>query len=299
MTKPAVPPARIEQMLQRRWGEISAFHQLSEGLSSQAFGFCHDGAEFVIRVNRSIVGFQKDAYASAQFSCARVPIPDIIEIDHLDEHHAFCISSRARGMRLHDLDEAAMQRMAEPTARTIAAIAMSNLDKTSGFGRFDPHGVGAHPSWCDYLISITDDGRNDWEKASEYVDMEQVKLLFQLVHQFSETCPEERRLIHGDFGSYNTLSDGQHITAVIDWDLALFGDPLYEWANLAFWGEDRMKLVIRQARELSSLPQYQERLFCYQLRIGLQEIYDSAVRENPVDLDWLTTRCSHIVEAYV
>jgi hypothetical protein len=37
------------------------------------------------------------------------------------------------------------------------------------------------------------------------------------------------------FGSYNLMTDRRRITAVIDWDRALFGDPLYELANLLFW----------------------------------------------------------------
>ena len=49
-----------------------------------------------------------------------------------------------------------------------------------------------------------------------------------------EYCPEEHKLVHGDFGSNNVLTDGQKITGVLDWDCALYGDPLFDVAGSFF-----------------------------------------------------------------
>ncbi|MDH6235607.1 phosphotransferase [Cryobacterium sp. CG_9.6] len=38
---------------------------------------------------------------------------------------------------------------------------------------------------------------------------------------------------HGDLGPWNTLHDGFHLTGVIDWDLARFGSPLDDLAQIA------------------------------------------------------------------
>jgi len=38
---------------------------------------------------------------------------------------------------------------------------------------------------------------------------------------------------HGDLGPWNTLHDGAHLTGVIDWDLARFGSPLDDLAQIA------------------------------------------------------------------
>jgi hypothetical protein len=35
---------------------------------------------------------------------------------------------------------------------------------------------------------------------------------------------------------------------------------------------------------------------CYQLRIGLQELYDSAIGQTSVDIAWLTARCKHLID---
>jgi hygromycin-B 4-O-kinase len=103
--------------------------------------------------------------------------------------------------------------------------------------------------------------------------------------------------VHGDFGSYNLMTDGRRITAVIDWDRALFGDPLYETANLLFWRErclEPLTLAMRAAADAE--PGAKERLLCYQLRIGLQELYDSATGETTFDPAWLTTRCKSLLQ---
>jgi hygromycin-B 4-O-kinase len=44
--------------------------------------------------------------------------------------------------------------------------------------------------------------------------------------------PEERKLVHGDYGYGTVLSDHQEITGVLDWESALFGDPLYDIGHL-------------------------------------------------------------------
>lgn len=70
----------------------------------------------------------------------------------------------------------------------------------------------------------------------------------------------------------------------------MFGDPLYEYANLSFWNEDKMKPVIALLERQCDIPGYSKRLQCYQLRIALQELYQSAMGLNPVDVEWLTAR---------
>ena|SRR5579871_6918746 len=74
--------------------------------------------------------------------------------------------------------------------------------------------------------------------------------------------------------------------------------PLYDVANLFFWREESMAPAIRHIEDQSSgLSQWRERLLCYQLRIGLQELYATVTAEGPGDVAWLTTRCMNIIAA--
>ncbi|WP_439897592.1 phosphotransferase, partial [Escherichia coli] len=53
--------------------------------------------------------------------------------------------------------------------------------------------------------------------------------------ELARHCPNVRALVHADFGSNNVLTDGHRITGVIDWSEAMYGDPLYDIANILFW----------------------------------------------------------------
>lgn len=92
------------------------------------------------------------------------------------------------------------------------------------------------------------------------------------------------------------LTDGRSITAIFDWDRALFGDALYDVANIFFWREENLQPLIERLKEQGlAIPRWKERILCYQLHIGLREIYDSALGSGTIDLTWLMIRCNAIV----
>ena len=102
-------------MLQQRWGTISDFSPLAEGLGSQAFGFRHGAADYVVRINQSIDGFTKDRFVYHSFASPDLPIPEVLDIGHLDDTHAFCVSHRMPGVRLQDMDDAHLSQLVGPT----------------------------------------------------------------------------------------------------------------------------------------------------------------------------------------
>lgn len=44
-------------------------------------------------------------------------------------------------------------------------------------------------------------------------------------------------LVHGDLIIHNLLTDGRNLTGVLDWELALFGDPDYDLFRLSYYQE--------------------------------------------------------------
>jgi hygromycin-B 4-O-kinase len=294
MAKPSLADSVILAALRERRGAISGFARLAEGLDSQAYGFRHDHADYVARVNRSSRGFRKDAFVHQRFAGPTLPIPEIVDITRLGDAH-ICTSRRAPGVRVHDLTSAEFSAVMPSMRDVMAAIPASDLAGTQGFGRFDANGTAPHGTWKGFLTSVADPQRFDWSGAP--VDMAVVRAAVALVMALAERCPERRCLVHGDFGSYNLMTDRRRITAVIDWDRALFGDPLYDTANLLFWREaclEPLTLALRAASDAESGAK--ERLLCYQLRIGLQELFESAAGETPVDIGWLTARCKSLVD---
>jgi hygromycin-B 4-O-kinase len=296
MAKPSLADSVIRAALQERCGAVSAFSKLAEGLDSQAYGFRHGSADYVARTNRSSHGFQKDAFVYQRFASPMLPVPEIVDITRLGDSHVICISRRAPGVRVHDLTSAEFRIVMACIAEVMIAISTSDLAGTKGFGRFDASGTGPHGTWKGFLTSIANPQQFDWKKTPD-VDMAVVSAAIGLVVALAERCSEKRCLVHGDFGSYNLMTDRQRITAVIDWDRALFGDPLYEIANLLFWREEcleQLTVALRAASDDEAGAK--DRLLCYQLRIGLQELYESAAGETPVEIAWLTTRCKSLID---
>jgi hygromycin-B 4-O-kinase len=288
----------VETFLQQQFsGETTTLRPMIEGEESQAFSFERGGNGYVLRINKAIEGFQKDAYAYHQFHSARIPIPKVIQIGRIDERHAFCISERISGITLQDLDSATLNYLLPPTMKIWIALQDLDLSYTVGAGDFDTNGNGRYATWQHYLLSVLDPSFYDWDYVSHYLDRTLLKDLMTVFTSLVQHCPEERHLVHGDFGSNNILTDGHRITAVLDWDCAKYGDPLFDIATAYFWSSWLECMAVQTAyyeAHISNTPDYRERLLCYQLHIGLMEIYDNVVHQDWEMAKWVMKRCAHI-----
>jgi aminoglycoside phosphotransferase (APT) family kinase protein len=97
---------------------------------------------------------------------------------------------------------------------------------------------------------------------------------------FEDTTPllEDfvRCLLHGDLGAPNIFSDGRVISAVLDWEDCLIGDPVFD---IALWGtfyinnsEDRLKAFIEGYETGRALPSdFELRYWLYYLRVALSK----------------------------
>ena len=291
--KPSVLPALILAKLGSCLGDISGFARIAHGEESQAYCFRIGDKAYIVRLNQSLEGFEKDTFAHRRFARPNLPIPEIIQIGQID-HHFFCISEKMPGVTLQDLSPEELPLVLEPTARVLRAIAESELGGTSGFGPFNANGVGEYESWRDFLNSIAHDPRYDWPAVSRLLRTDKIKPLLEWLTGLVEQCPEIRGLVHGDFGSNNVLTDGSRITGIVDWSEALIGDPLYDLANIFFW-RTWLECMEYQARYFETDPSTSSkasvRLLCYQLRIGLAEVYQNAI-EGRIDVAaWALARC--------
>jgi hygromycin-B 4-O-kinase len=279
----------VEAFLRERVAHgIKDVRPIQEGEVSQAFSFEWDPG-YVIRINRSIEGFQKDAYAYQHFHSYRIPIPKVIQIGHIDEQHAFCITERISGLTLQDVDHGTIKQLLQPTADIWFALQEYDLSHTSGYGDFDTDGRGQCPTWREYLLSILNTASSYRVHAESHIDQTLLNDIISVFTSFIHYCPDERYLVHGDFGSNNILTDGNRITAVLDWDCAKYGDPLFDVATAYFWST-WLDCMAAQASyyetHLKHLYNYRERLLCYQLHIGLSEIFDNILHHNWQMAQW-------------
>lgn len=87
-------------------------------------------------------------------------------------------------------------------------------------------------------------------------------------------CPDARHLLHGDLRFDNLLSDGARITGAINWGNVFYGDPLYDAAWLGrvnSLGEQFVPPALLEAC-YGTRPRYRERVACYELALGLDDL---------------------------
>lgn len=97
----------------------------------------------------------------------------------------------------------------------------------------------SYENFYDYLI----DGLQDKIKAIAELDIDK-RAADEIIS--IATNPENRglyiadgriSLVHGDLVIHNLLTDGAKLTGVLDWELALYGDPEYDLIRLFYYQE--------------------------------------------------------------
>jgi hypothetical protein len=147
-------------------------------------------------------------------------------------------------------------------------------------------GIGRFASWTQYLLSFYDQKfAFTWPELIQqtFLEQEVYETCFNAMKRLLAYCPTEKYLVHGDFGFDNVLSEGQHITGVLDWADARLGDFVYDLAYLDFWSKDIPYAALWQEEATASgnrIPHFEERRRCYMLHIGLQGLAIAALTAN-------------------
>lgn len=159
-----------------------------------------------------------------------------------------------------------------------------DLSATAGYGGWGADGTTPYPSWRAALLDVAADRPGDrihgWRArmAGSTVGTGPFEEALGHLESLIAACPEERHLIHSDLLHYNVLVADGHIAAVLDWGCSLYGDFLYDLAWFAFWspwypawhGIDFQHEAARHFAAIGlDVPQFDERLRCYQVHIGL------------------------------
>jgi hygromycin-B 4-O-kinase len=284
--KPAASVAAVTAFLGERLGEPpGGLARLPEGLESQAFRFETGGEAFVLRIAASSRGFEKDRWA-ARAAGPHVPVPAVEEIGPFDDASAFCIMRLLPGVTVEDLPPRDAAGVVGEVGAAWEALASVDIAAISGFGDFDADGNAPAETWRDVLLTTL--------ASPEPVDDD---LALETYASLVERCPEERSLVHGDFGSNNVLVHQGVVSGVLDWELALVGDPLYDVGIARFWATSLPCMAHQSAhfdRTLSARDDFHERVLCYALRIGLEEARE-ATRDGDAQLaGWASARCREL-----
>lgn len=143
-------------------------------------------------------------------------------------------------------------------------------------GAADPaaaNGRGLFGSWRDYVLTNLDAHLNVCARIGAITPEERgrIETLFDAMDGLLDGV--EPSVLHGDLSGRNIFSDGESVTAVIDWEDCLAGDPVFD---LAFWAtfhqEERYPALLEGYGAVRPLPaDFEARFWLYFLRVALSK----------------------------
>ena len=241
--KPNVGQAEVAALLEEHFGKpIQRLEQVAGGQVARTFSFVAEDRAYIVRFNRRMgANFEKEVFIAGAYSSPLIPVPRIVHLGRLGELR-YAISEKAIGRPLTELaavDAAALVRV---VLRTLDAIHAADVGATAGYGVFGDDGNGLFPSWRRYLEAIREE-EPEWEYFGKWHALFETTFLerdvwerhYERMVRLLDSCPEDRFLVHGNFGFGNVLAHGGEVTAVLDWLDAAYGDFLFDVAWLDFW----------------------------------------------------------------
>jgi hygromycin-B 4-O-kinase len=283
--------------------------ELGGGDWSRAFSFRLDNRDLVVRFGRHLEDFTRDQKAMA-FARPELPVPAVLEVgEALGIFYA--ISERHHGAFLETLDERQWRNLTPALLRALDAL--REIQPPGRGVEWASEEVGAPLSWRQWLIASLDDHAGErvggWRaRLKEAPDVDDVFVSGErALRSLLWACPEARHVLHRDLLNRNVLvaNDASRLAAVFDWGCSLAGDFLYEVAWFTFWepwypalDAIDFRRVIEDHYETIGLPveQFDQRLACYELQIGLEHLAYAAFTGREDDLDAVARRTLQILE---
>lgn len=272
--KTLVTPQLMKDFVKKHGYADSTFEPIDGGELSQAYFFRNEGNDKVLRINSTNEGFLKDIYAYEHFKSDNIRIPVIEGIGKLTNDKYFAISERVPGKTLDLMSEAEIATILPEIISTADAI-HATAPAGPGYGWWRSDGSGKYSSWLEALSEMQKAEDDDKLDTIAFYENDLRDRLKTEIKSYYKYCPEDRHLLHGDYGFGNALSDSKTITGVIDWHDSQYGDPVWDIAWLDFWGNEFgfAEAFSRHYKEQGRLPtNFDQRLTCYKLIIAANSL---------------------------
>ena len=298
--KPQIAPEAVEALLREQFGrEVVGLRLLKGGNLSQAFAFGSADGEFVVRFNATPTGFLRDQYAGEHFAAPALPVPRVLTIGER-EGTAFAISERAAGTHLHERPPAEYLQLLPRALDALDTLHRVAAGDSVGYGVWREPGHGQFASWRHFLeaaFAEEDEGFfAGWHRlfTESFLERDFYESAYRRMMEHAAACPEERWIIHGDFGFDNVLADDGRITGVLDWSNLSYGDFVYDLAWIDFFSQNPAVTALLRERYAPTTPNFAERLACYGCWIGLANgMRFFAKAGNRPAYDWAKGRVRH------
>lgn len=267
--------ALLEQILH---GPVADVQPIDQGEVSKVFSFTQHDKAFIVHFNSGSEGFVRERYVHETFSPQGLPIPRVLEIGRANEDLFYAIAEKVPGRTIISYPVEDIQRILPDLVEQFALINRLQLGETKGYGWVQPSGDGTHATWTDFLASFfLEEQIGFWEGwyalfETTFLERAVFQRLYDIMIELAHHSPEQRYLVHGDFHLGNMLTDGHKVTGIVDWEMAFYGDFVFDLASQHLWTPQlQIPAMVRSAwaNRGHEIPHFEERLKCALLFKGI------------------------------
>ncbi|HEU5140212.1 MAG TPA: helix-turn-helix domain-containing protein [Bacillales bacterium] len=293
---------KIKTMIQHHFSSANHLRELNGGLVSQTYSFDADQHRYLFQVGNSLEAYEKERWVFQNFNDI-LPVREVLKIEQAENGRVYSISTFIEGNKLFDLNSQQLLNVVPSVMKTLEILESIEVPVQKGYGRYDQTGYAPYPTWLDFIEAVYNEKIYNWSTLEKKgLDTEVVKVAIQeLKTHINSVSLDKKRIVHGDLGSFNLLAKDDQIAGIIDWSLSLYGDHLYDKANILFWNEDKLQPLIQKIKDqYITSSESKAKIYCYMLRIGLEEIYNTVILDEiGYDIEWVANRLQTITDRFL
>lgn len=286
---------QAKEVLNRIFDEtVGNVSPIEMGELSKVFSFIVKDQPYIVRFRNNNESLIKANYMYRTYG-GQLLIPAVVKIGKIDEIF-FCISKKAKGKPISSCSDSEQTIILNDVARHFTNMSNIKVDLSQGYGWISPYGFASYKSWEEALASFFTEDQDgfykDWTSLYKTSFLE--KSLFEegylAMMQLAKYSPNTPHLVHGDFHLGNMIFNEKEVTGIVDWELAMYGDFMFDLAGLHFWAphlEFPQKVRNLWLESGKDIMNFQERLHCHMLFKAVDGLRFYAKQEAKPSYDYI------------
>ncbi|MFS0784970.1 phosphotransferase [Shouchella sp. 1P09AA] len=274
--------------------------EINMGELSMVYTFDTQEGPHVIHLRLDQEGLIRNKWISDHYA-SHLPIPRIV--GPFEKQGVFyTFSERMRGKPVSSFTKNEQLIIARDLADCYSS--MVNVKTGATFGLFGDQSV--YQSWTDLLESFftesTDGFYANWTTLFHHGILEEhvFQKGYEKMIERTHFAPEQPFLVHGDFHLGNMMATKNKVTGLLDWELAMRGDFMFDVAGLHFWSPDlQFPTMIQEtwAAKGIAIPHFEERLNAGLLFKAVDGLRFYAKQEHQAAYHYMKQRMYELIDA--
>lgn len=276
---------------------VTGLNPIEMGELSRVFSFEWNGLSYVAHFKETKDSLEKAAYMYQTYG-SRLPIPKVIKVGEIDGVF-YSVTHKAEGQPISAFPPPQQELILKDVARHLVALGQQDIDRSEGYGWISPEGTTSSSSWSQTIETFfredPDDFYQNWTRLYDesFLERPLFEAGYSAMLELLQYAPDRPLLVHGDFHLGNMLSDGSRVTGIVDWEMAMYGDFMFDVAGLHFWSPALD--FPQKVRDVCSegdidIPYFEERLRCYMLVKAIDGLRFYAKQDSRPSYDYMKDR---------